>query len=171
MRRCGRTCSAPLRWNSTGRPLRPCTLWAMIAPPRGCWQASVNEAVLLEVRNIVADAVKASRRITPAGEWLLDNFYLIEEQIRAAKRLLPEGYAKGSPPQRRPVQGASPRVRHRPGDGFPRRWPGGPGESRKLRCGLSDGCHAAAGRTMGNSHHAPSGIDRESQAGCPADRH
>ncbi len=50
-----------------------------------------NEAVLLNVRNLVAEAVKRSRRITPAGEWLLDNFYLIEEQIRMAKRHLPQG--------------------------------------------------------------------------------
>jgi cellobiose phosphorylase len=65
------------------------------APERLLTRLAANEAVLLEVRDLVADAVKASRRITPAGEWLLDNFYLIEEQVRAAKRLLPKGYAKG----------------------------------------------------------------------------
>jgi cellobiose phosphorylase len=70
---------------------------------------AANEAVLLEVRDLVAEAVKASRRITPAGEWLLDNFYLIEEQIRTAKRLLPKGYAKGLP-----------RLKDGPGRGFPR---------------------------------------------------
>ena len=53
-----------------------------------------NEAVLLDVRNLVAEAVKGSRRITPAGEWLLDNFYLIEEQIRLARRHLPKGYSR-----------------------------------------------------------------------------
>ena len=31
--------------------------------------------------------------ITPAGEWLLDNFYLIEEQIRTAQRHLPKEYS------------------------------------------------------------------------------
>ncbi|MDP9131638.1 MAG: cyclic beta 1-2 glucan synthetase, partial [Nitrospirota bacterium] len=56
-----------------------------------------NEAVLLEVRNLVAEAVKGSRRITPAGEWLLDNFYLIEEHIRMAKRHLPKGYSRELP--------------------------------------------------------------------------
>ena len=30
-----------------------------------------------------------------AGGWLLDNFYLIEEQIRTAKRYLPWGYSQG----------------------------------------------------------------------------
>ena len=52
-----------------------------------------NKAVLIGVRNLLTEAVKASRRITPAGEWLLDNFYLIEEQIRTAKRHLPKGYS------------------------------------------------------------------------------
>jgi len=37
------------------------------------------------------------RRIVPAGEWLLDNFYLIEEQIRTARRHLPEGYSRELP--------------------------------------------------------------------------
>ena len=42
-------------------------------------------------------AVKAKRLITPAGEWLLDNFYLIEEQIRTAKRHLPKSYHRQLP--------------------------------------------------------------------------
>src|SRR5208282_5370795 len=37
------------------------------------------------------------RRITPAGEWLLDNFYLIEEQIQLARRHLPRGYSRELP--------------------------------------------------------------------------
>jgi hypothetical protein len=52
-----------------------------------------NKAVLIGVRNLLTEAVKANRRITPAGEWLLDNFYLIEEQIHTAKRHLPKGYS------------------------------------------------------------------------------
>ena len=35
--------------------------------------------------------------ITPAGEWLLDNFYLIEEQIQMARRHLPKGYSRELP--------------------------------------------------------------------------
>ena len=33
------------------------------------------------------------RRVTHAAEWLLDNFYLIEEQIQTARRHLPRGYS------------------------------------------------------------------------------
>ncbi|MFZ2444787.1 MAG: glucoamylase family protein [Syntrophobacteraceae bacterium] len=56
-----------------------------------------NEGVLLSVHTLLTEAVKADRRITPAGEWLLDNFYLIEEQIRTAKRHLPKGYSQELP--------------------------------------------------------------------------
>ena len=56
-----------------------------------------NESVLIGVRNLLTEAVKENRRITPAGEWLLDNFYLIEEQIRTAKRHLPKGYSRELP--------------------------------------------------------------------------
>lgn len=42
-------------------------------------------------------AVNPRRRITPAAEWLLDNFYLIEEQIHMARRHLPPGYSRELP--------------------------------------------------------------------------
>ena len=56
-----------------------------------------NEQVLLETCNLLTAAVKSKRRIAPAGEWLLDNFYLIEEQIRTARQHLPKGYSRGLP--------------------------------------------------------------------------
>ncbi len=42
-------------------------------------------------------AISHGRRITPAAEWLLDNFYLIEEQIQLARRHLPRGYSRELP--------------------------------------------------------------------------
>ncbi|MDX9884472.1 GH36-type glycosyl hydrolase domain-containing protein [Thauera sp.] len=56
-----------------------------------------NEHALVEASRRLTTAVTESRRITPAGEWLLDNFYLIEEQIRTARRHLPRGYSVGLP--------------------------------------------------------------------------
>jgi cyclic beta-1,2-glucan synthetase len=56
-----------------------------------------NEKVLLETHALLNAAIEADRRIAPAGEWLLDNFYLIEEQIRTARRHLPEDYSKELP--------------------------------------------------------------------------
>jgi hypothetical protein len=44
-----------------------------------------NESVLTEVYQLLTAAVQTRRRIAPAGEWLLDNFYLIEEQIATAQ--------------------------------------------------------------------------------------
>ncbi len=41
--------------------------------------------------NRVSLALNPSHSITPAAEWLLDNFYLIEEQIQMARRHLPWG--------------------------------------------------------------------------------
>jgi cyclic beta-1,2-glucan synthetase len=56
-----------------------------------------NERVLNAVRKLLAEAIKKNRIITPAGEWLIDNFYLIEEQIRTAKKHLPKGYSEKLP--------------------------------------------------------------------------
>ena len=56
-----------------------------------------NEAVLSEASQRLGSAVRAGYRIEPAGEWLLDNFYLIEEQIRTARRHLPKGYSRELP--------------------------------------------------------------------------
>jgi cellobiose phosphorylase len=67
------------------------------APDRILARLAANETVLLEVRTLLVDAAKADRGITPAGEWLLDNFYLIEEQIRTVKRHLPKGYSRQLP--------------------------------------------------------------------------
>ncbi len=63
-----------------------------------------NEDVLLGACRLLIEATEASRRIPPAGEWLLDNFHLIEEQIRTARRHLPKGYSRELP---RLVNGAS----------------------------------------------------------------
>lgn len=67
------------------------------APDRLLNRLAENENLLIGVHNLLTEAVKANRRITPAGEWLLDNFYLIEEQIRTARRHLPKGYSRELP--------------------------------------------------------------------------
>ncbi|PIV82452.1 MAG: cyclic beta 1-2 glucan synthetase, partial [Nitrospirae bacterium CG17_big_fil_post_rev_8_21_14_2_50_50_9] len=79
------------------------------APDQLLSRLSENEGVLVSARNLLADAVKADLRITPAGEWLLDNFYLIEEQIRTARRHLPKGYSRELP-----------RLLNGPSEGIPR---------------------------------------------------
>src|SRR5688572_13656602 len=56
-----------------------------------------NERVLIETYDLVTAAADQNRRIDPAAEWLLDNFYLIEEQIRAIRRLLPPSFSRELP--------------------------------------------------------------------------
>ncbi len=56
-----------------------------------------NDVVLAHACETLTAATQANRRITPAGEWLLDNYYLIEEQIRIAQRHLPKGYSRELP--------------------------------------------------------------------------
>ncbi|MFA9215809.1 MAG: glucoamylase family protein, partial [Sphingomonadaceae bacterium] len=63
-----------------------------------------NAAVLAATCDELTAAVKGGRQITPASEWLLDNLYLIDEQIRIARRHLPKNYSKQLP---RLGQGAS----------------------------------------------------------------
>ncbi|MDQ3494331.1 MAG: cyclic beta 1-2 glucan synthetase [Pseudomonadota bacterium] len=56
-----------------------------------------NEAVLGEAAALLTAMGRDNVRITPAGEWLLDNYYLVEEQIRTARRHLPRGYSRELP--------------------------------------------------------------------------
>ena len=67
------------------------------APDQLLSRLAKNEAALISVCNLLTEAVTSKLPITPAGEWLLDNFYLIEEQIRTAKRHLPKGYSRELP--------------------------------------------------------------------------
>ena len=78
-------------------------------PDRLLTRLAENEGILIGARNLLTAAVQANRRIVPAGEWLLDNFYLIEEQIRTAKRHLPKGYSRELP-----------RLQNGPSAGLPR---------------------------------------------------
>lgn len=56
-----------------------------------------NETTLQEVRKLLTDSIKRKYQVTPAGEWLIDNFYLIEEHIRIAKTHFPKNYSEGLP--------------------------------------------------------------------------
>ena len=66
-------------------------------PDRLLARLSENATVLSETCHELTAAIKAGRQVTPASEWLLDNYYLIEEQIRTARRHLPKDYSKELP--------------------------------------------------------------------------
>jgi cyclic beta-1,2-glucan synthetase len=56
------------------------------------WRLRNNESVLLAAYRTIAAAVAENRPITPAAEWLLDNYHLVEEQIREIREDLPPSF-------------------------------------------------------------------------------
>ncbi len=61
--------------------------------------ARVNEdaAVLLEAYRASAAELAGGRGVVPAAEWLLDNYHLVEEQIREIRDDLPRGFYRQLP--------------------------------------------------------------------------
>src|SRR4249919_415582 len=56
-----------------------------------------NEKVLLAAYRAIAKAVDEGRGITPAAEWVLDNYHVVEEQIREIREDLPPGFYRQLP--------------------------------------------------------------------------
>ncbi len=56
-----------------------------------------NGRVLLEYYNATASAIQREKTITPAAEWLIDNFYIVEEQLREIRDDLPQGFYRKLP--------------------------------------------------------------------------
>src|SRR5262245_45311545 len=82
---------------------------ARAGPDRLMPRLAANEKILCEYNDQTLRAEK-TRRITPAAEWLLDNFHLIEEQIRTARRHLPRGFSRRLPHLVAGPQAGFPRV-------------------------------------------------------------
>src|SRR5664280_969101 len=56
-----------------------------------------NGRVLLEAYGVLTRAVKDEQSITPAAEWLLDNFHIVDEQLREIRDDLPPDYYRELP--------------------------------------------------------------------------
>ena len=69
-----------------------------------------NERVLLAAYDVVVATATPGQRIVPAEAWLLDNFYLIEQQINLARRHLPPGYSRQLPRLSEGVSAGFPRI-------------------------------------------------------------
>ncbi len=78
-------------------------------PDRLLPRLAENAQVLQAAYDVVTAAAAPGQRIVPAEAWLLDNFYLIEQQIGMARRHLPRGYSRQLP-----------RLADGPSAGFPR---------------------------------------------------
>ena len=72
-------------------------------------QLGEDEHLLRVANDVVAAAAASGPHVLPAEAWLLDNFYLIEQQIALARRHLPRKYS-----------GQLPRLANGPYAGFPR---------------------------------------------------
>jgi hypothetical protein len=103
---------------------------------------------------------KRDRRVTPAAEWLLDNFYLIEEQIQMARRHLPRGYSRELP-----------RLLNSPSAGLPRVYDIvlelishvdaqiDAGAARAFVAAYQTVVLVETGRVVGHPDHAAAGVD------------
>jgi cyclic beta-1,2-glucan synthetase len=56
-----------------------------------------NATALLSAYQAICKSVSDGRPITPAAEWLIDNFHVVEDQIRQIQQDLPPGYYKQLP--------------------------------------------------------------------------
>src|ERR1700682_6640610 len=45
----------------------------------------------------LVEAIRKGRGISPAAEWLVDNFHIVEEQLREIREDLPPGFYRGLP--------------------------------------------------------------------------
>ena len=103
---------------SRGRPILP--------------RLADNGRFLLESYRTLAVSIREERSITPAAEWLVDNFHIVEEQLREIRDDLPDTLLPGAPQaRRRPPRGlparAWPRMGLRRAHGQPLR-PGDPAQ-------------------------------------------
>ena len=71
-----------------GRPL---------AVPKLTHRVAENAEVLLRAYRTCAQALQAGQTMVPAAEWLLDNFHLVEQQLRQIRDDLPPGYYRQLP--------------------------------------------------------------------------
>ena len=76
-----RSLSARLTLSATRRGRRPSLA-----------RFATNAAVLAAAYRQLADDARARQFVGPAGEWLLDNYHLVESEIRALRRDLPRRY-------------------------------------------------------------------------------
>ncbi|WP_144409205.1 glycoside hydrolase family 94 protein [Pseudoxanthomonas suwonensis] len=79
-------------------------------PERLLERLQENERLLDDACTLLTRMVQDEMRIAPAGEWLLDNYYLVQEQIHTARRHLPRGYSRQLPSLSQGLSAGLPRV-------------------------------------------------------------
>jgi len=74
-----------------------------VSPPDGSIRSSLlarlaeNAAALREAHQFLTATATSGIRLTPAAEWFIDNYHVIEDHVRTAKRHLPRAYDRELP--------------------------------------------------------------------------
>ena len=88
-----------------------CTLAAPTGPVRPLLRRFAdNGQVLVRAYREITQATRRQEAITPDTEWLLDNFYIVEDVLREVKHDLPRGYYTKLPRLAHGPMAAYPRV-------------------------------------------------------------
>ena len=161
------SCSASSGWSSTPRAWPPTSRSSRRRRPASpSWPAcGTTSACLLDAYGSIAKAAGEGRPITPAAEWLLDNYHLVEQQVREVRTDLPRGLlSPAAEAERRPAGRLSAGVR--PGLGLrrPHRQPLRSGDADALRARLPERPAAQHRRTVGGGDHAAHRPGRKSPA-------
>src|SRR3989339_587605 len=69
-----------------------------------------NARIIRNSYDVVAKDIRSGQQMAPAAEWLLDNYYLIAEQIDIARMHLPKGYSRELPRLRTGLLRGFPRI-------------------------------------------------------------
>src|SRR5947209_12974291 len=69
-----------------------------------------NARQLVAAYRTLAEAIRRERAISPAAEWFVDNFHIVEDQLREVREDLPVGYYRELPKLERGELAGYPRV-------------------------------------------------------------
>ena len=128
-----------------------------------------NGRVLLDAYRTIAAAIREERAITPAAEWLVDNFHVVEEQIREIRDDLPARLLSSTAQAcRRAAGGLSARLRNRLGVRRAYRQPLRSADAVPIRAGLSARAAADDRRALGGRDHAANRAGGEFAARRPS---
>ena len=120
---CAPSCLVWSNWETTGKRWPPATNSISTPVRSGCctgWRKTNGSSAI--PANIVAEAVRGGHRVAPAAEWLLDNYYLIAEQIDLARIHLPQTLQPHiAQAAQRAAAGLPPHLRPGPGTGLAHR--------------------------------------------------
>src|SRR5215470_9664290 len=56
-----------------------------------------NGRKLIDAYKALVESIREEHTISPAAEWLVDNFHIVEEQVREIREDLPKGYYRELP--------------------------------------------------------------------------